>query len=504
MNNNDDGDIVDEDDAIVIHEDNDFDEADADDDDDSFQERERNNLIRGRRMSELFQQCLDRPDANSCAEFEALLAEEMAELERQVIANHEFRNELLREHGFDPEREDNDEEENNFFRSVGRVTLDQICQMLQQNTPHQLQKILAHDELPRREAQRKWSWDKNDATFTRIGHCMVGNTSLAEMTIEDGNAPFLTSQGVMALIHGIRQTKIHHLRLTDVRTDFQVLFFEHLVCQPSSNITSLSIYDTIRMSDLVTHLLEVPSSLSELSIGACPLTTSDVTLLMQGLGNTTIKSLRLCGCELGDAQMRALCQSWNNNSSGLEHLEFSTDVRFRPSRTQEVASNTFGPAGVRSLMMAVARQSNMKRLVLYGNHNIGYEGIAVIGEELPLSKLQQIEFQFVVEQKTHRKVTYTPQVQQIRNQAGRALADGVQNSLYLRQIDSCYFGVDAHIREEMEFYLESNHYLRSVLPNDVSAALSCHVLAAFGKNPDLVFYFLRERPCLMMASMNTI
>ncbi len=142
------------------------------------------------------------------------------------------------------------------------------------------------------------------------------------------------------------------------------------------------------------------------------------------------------------------------------------------------------------------------------NTTIGYEGLRLIGEALPNSKLKELVLTGTV-----KWVDYDDdddelaQAQKLKcDQAAKALVEGVRNNVHLRvlNLDEVYLPPKA--LAELNFYLEMNcNFGRHLLSQQhaLPPAIWSFLLAKFGHEVSVVFFYVRELPMLVSGGMTS-
>jgi hypothetical protein len=167
-----------------------------------------------------------------------------------------------------------------------------------------------------------------------------------------------------------------------------------------------------------------------------------------------------------------------------------------------------GPRAAQGLIQATLLFSAFKRLSLINNKAIGYEGLRLIGEALPNSKLKELVLTETVEW-----VDYDDDddelalAQELKcDQAADALVKGVRNNVHLHVLNLDEVYLPAKALAELDFYIEMNcNFGRHLLSQQhaLPPAIWSFLLAKFGHEISVVFFYVRELPMLVSGGMTS-
>jgi hypothetical protein len=379
--------------------------------------------------------------------------------------------------------------------------------MLMRDDP-QLTRFRPHLEVSLRRSDHAI----DDLDAGKLALCLKGNTHLQCLVLAAD--PNLTSRGARALASSICESQITTLDLRNYQPDVD------------SSLITILLEDGVAKSKSLQDLCfggpvgDFPalctafSSLKSLYLLHCRL-RADVQILSDGLKNTnTLETLYLDGtCWLSDQEMRILSLGLHQNSSlkvlnfdgnqiGDEGIAAFVENWNDESQIEDISlsGNRIRIEGALVLLQAVSRHPSMHTLNL-SNHEFGYDGLQRIAELVPELRLKRFEIDSctdVLADESDEEVLVA--IKDEVEAAGNAMLRGMQENVHW--IDSypdfTYF--PKHVDQGMMCYLELNKFGRYLLSRDVVPGLWSHVLACCGSRANVVYFFLREQPDLMLAA----
>lgn len=322
--------------------------------------------------------------------------------------------------------------------------------------------------------------------------------SLQELELDHVN---FTPRGAAALSKGICRSKLESMTvLLDHGTDeFVGEIFVASVVKNGRTLTKLDIHGGlwVEMKIELACSMKKNTSLKHLSFHRCGLLDIGMRSFFQiGLSNNvTLTHLVFDGCGIGDVRMRLMAENWSSTSA-LESLTLS--------------NNELGPNGVRFLLDAIRRVPSMRKLILWNNHQIGYEGLRLIGDALSQQlRLTEIDltncaqWQEYPDQASSRAQTTACQ------QASCALSQGAKSNLQIQVLKLGSVQLDPGYRwKEIQFHVGLNACGRHLLSahHDLPSSAWSHILAkcqrqAYNK-ADLTYFMLREQPDLIQTPVS--
>jgi hypothetical protein len=356
-----------------------------------------------------------------------------------------------------------------------------------------------------------FSYPLRDVDAIQLGRALKGNTVVQELQIRVDE---FSARGALELAAGIRQSQIKRLDLmVEDESDAPVvkrILLLHAI-QQSNYVRHLHISDGVCVVDALTSSL---GSLQTLKLYGC----SDLMYGVQDLSDSLIHALNLrnlClnNCDLGDDEMAILssglhssvsitnlCLSKNGigdegMSSFLEHWKDDS-----PIQELDLSWNCFGPLGAQQLMRAAATKSALLVLNLELNGNIGFEGMRMVGEELPNLTLRELYVDGCANWMHYADENSAAAKAQLvaRDRARQAIISGIQANVYLYQIRVYFL---ENFQEAIQFYLNLNKSGRYLLGenNELAPTLWCRVFAKCRTDPSVLFFFLQEQPTLVSS-----
>lgn len=191
------------------------------------------------------------------------------------------------------------------------------------------------------------------------------------------------AEGARALANGIAHSQLESLVLVGGCGPFKrLLLKEGEITWPFEN------------SPTLTSIAEQPvhrwTRLTKLFLEDFRLERTDMQSMCACLGaNTWLTSLSLKKCRVTDEGIEHFCQHWNDRSL-LESLI--------------LPRNWITSEGVECLLVASALHPALKQLVLSENWGIGWDGLRVVGEQLPHISLQDLEISNIAVRAANRDV----------------------------------------------------------------------------------------------------
>lgn len=354
-----------------------------------------------------------------------------------------------------------------------------------------------------------FSYPLCDRDAIQLGRSLKGNTVVQELQIRVDEFTF---RGAHELACGIRQSQIKRLDLTvedgndspDVK---RILLLQAI--QKSDSVRYLHISDGVCVVDALAKSLR---SLQCVKLFGCVDIKYDIQTLSDGLMHaTTLKILSLNNCWLGDAEIRILSRGLHSSSS-LTKLCLSKNrigdegmIAFieswrddSPIQSLDLSWNFIGPLGAQRLIRAAATKRALVDLNTELNRNIGFEGMRMVGEELANLKLRELCVDGCANWVHHDNETSPAAQAQVvaRDRARQAIIRGIQANVHLYQIRVYFL---ENFQEAIQFYLNLNKSGRYLLRgnNELAPALWAKVFSKCRKDPNVLYYFLRELPTLV-------
>jgi hypothetical protein len=222
-----------------------------------------------------------------------------------------------------------------------------------------------------------------------------------------------------------------------------------------------------------------------------------ISLLAHGLRcNLSVTTLRLTGCKIDDECLAVFLELWQPDS---------------PIRKLCFHNNHISGRGVLLLLRAVAGHPAMQEVSLWGNRNIGYDGLIMIGDELR----HQTNVTKVNVRECARWIEYpNPDSSEARAQdkafaqAGRSLLEGVKQNVNIKEMDASMQQLPLDVENEIDFYANLNKMGRYLLSTDhgLASTVWCNILAKcqsksiIRNKESLVYFFLCAEPSLVQQA----
>jgi hypothetical protein len=247
---------------------------------------------------------------------------------------------------------------------------------------------------------------------------------------------------------------------------------------------------TLDETQLLANVLTLDSSrLKSLQLNNCGLTNDHLRTLSPCLGQlTSMSQLQLEGNQIGDDGVAAFVEHWSLDSQ-IEKLDLS--------------GNDIQVTGVQHLVTAMANRAIKLELNLSYNHDIGFQGITLLGQAVGGRTLSKLDLSEVVRWKVCHDDTSEDAVaqKQQRRQACQALLEGVWENVFLTSLTLENNFLPIPVMDELELVVIANQDGRELLleQNALPPAFWCHLLAIQAECPSLMFLFLRELPSLMVS-----
>jgi hypothetical protein len=249
----------------------------------------------------------------------------------------------------------------------------------------------------------------------------------------------------------------------------------------------------LRLSQILTRT----ASLTSLYVRDENLGEIGISFLAHGLRcNTSVTTLQLHSCQIDDECLAAFLELWQRDS---------------PIRKLSFSDNHLSCRGAQLLLRAVAGHPAMQEVFLWGNHNIGYDGLIMIGDELR----HQTN---VTKVNVHECATWieypNPDSSEARAQntglhrAGRSLLEGVKQNVNIKEIDASRQHLPLDVENEIDFCANLNKMGRYLLSTNhgLPSTVWCYILAKcqsksiIGNKESLVYFFLCAEPSLVQQA----
>jgi hypothetical protein len=270
-----------------------------------------------------------------------------------------------------------------------------------------------------------------------------------------------------------------------------------------SQVNSISLY--ISIGDIHDMVVVLPT-IRSLTIAVVELSIVDMQLLAAGLRTShQLDELRLSNCPFTDGHIRIMTTEFLDHSAVRKKIEENRGTPFDLG----LENDAIGPIAAQSLMQATFTVSAFKTLGLGHNATIGYEGLRLIGEALPNSKLQELVLGGSVywvdyDDDDDDDDGELAQAQELKcNLAAKAFVEGVRNNIHLQKLNLEELHFPSTAIAEIDFYVDMNckfgrHLLsqQHSLPPTIWSLL----LAKFSHELSVVFFYVRELPMLVPGS----
>ncbi len=338
---------------------------------------------------------------------------------------------------------------------------------------------------------------------------MTTNTHLRELFLDD---LALDERSAVDLAGGIRYSKIEELAVFSRVFGDQTVLWQH-VCQgvqASSTIRNLLLnfagepvttsmdwlgnilsslatlekltlqyFPGVVIDQVLSNNLSKSSSLTTLSLTRCA-DDVNVNRLVQILRqSSSLKRLELDFCNINNNNLQLLVDCWHPNLS-IRSLCFE--------------STSFDLSGLQILLSAIAAgHMLLHELDLKLDFHLGYDGLRILGEALPLLT-------------TVTHVSVSPFLTSMfmegnQKKAIQALLAGMKLALQLQKLTISYDSILREFRNEFNFYADIIRHGRYLLATDhgLASTVWCRILEKC-QGPhgvSSIFYFLREQPSLV-------
>jgi hypothetical protein len=234
-----------------------------------------------------------------------------------------------------------------------------------------------------------------------------------------------------------------------------------------------------------------PLKLVNLNLGGCGLDDAGIDALVKGLNrHSSIKRLGLDYNNIGDKGVELLVESMDNGLL-LDELCLSR--------------NKLGANGVLSLMRLTSTYPSLRELDLSSCKRIRFKSLALIANELKLSKLLKLTLHVEAVHFANNKSQKAKAQQRACKMASAALVNAVKCNTHLQELDVDLIDIRMEAKQEIKFLLGVAKSVRQLLRLDEELdpfGLWCHVLAKCGTNCSLVFYMIGEKPSLIPSFEN--
>jgi hypothetical protein len=340
-----------------------------------------------------------------------------------------------------------------------------------------------------------------DFRLTEDDAAEMGNAFCSVNSLESLSfmLPFLTPITARSLAQGINRSLIKALVIVGRTMDHseEVMRPIYLEGIHGSQVNSIALYFNI--GDIHDMVIILPT-IQSLSIKFVQLSIVDMQLLVAGLKTAQqLDNLIFWRCLVTDDHMRIFTTEFLNHAAVRKKIEENCGTPFHLG----LDDNAISPIAAQRLMQATFSVSAFETLGLSNNPTIGYEGLRLIGEALPNSKLKELALGGSV-----NWVDYDDdddgelaQAQEMkRDLAAKALVEGMRSNIHLQilNIDGLHFPSTAIA--EIDFYVNMNfkfgrHLLsqQHSLPPTIWSLL----LAKFSHELSVVFFYVRELPMLV-------
>lgn len=221
-----------------------------------------------------------------------------------------------------------------------------------------------------------------------------------------------------------------------------------------------------RLREVLGSLLTVPSALEELILDNCHIGNEGITTLAGGLSdmNCQLKKISLCAAGFDDSCFPLLSNALERSPS-LEELN--------------LCGNTIGDEGAIALASVISSNRNIRHLYLSRN-NIGPEGAVAIARALSVNSTLRV-----------LSLGANP----IAVDGARALLNALEHNTSLQTSyfygDRWFDGFTAKVNRFMKLNRGGRKILNS---HDVPRSLWPYILAKSSKEPDVIYYFLQQKP----------
>jgi hypothetical protein len=388
---------------------------------------------------------------------------------------------------------------------------DELCRQLENDEPEVTEVITDFDGL--------------EFAVGRLGSAMEGNTHLVHLEMTKLN---LTEIAARALANGIYHSKLYSLGIVGAiigSPTVQQILYERIsmtqtiqqICLANVPTETLDGLDEVlvklkqldwleikevaqwspRHGQLVCDTLTPTSTITTLRLDRVHLGNDGFILVAQGLRhNMTLKSLLLASCGLRDNNIQLLIDGWHTDS---------------PLECLTLANNKIGPQGAQLLLRAAAEHPALQELDLDDNKTMGFEGLKLIGEELPAQSrsLARVSLKGCGDVTIYNDKSCRQAQKQKRagKEARKALMDGMKSnqSITLLQVFDPYDR--CKLPWSIDFYNAINGFGRRLLlsmDHPLAPMVWCHVLAKCHRQPkwstSFIYYFLCEQPSLVQPS----
>jgi hypothetical protein len=248
-------------------------------------------------------------------------------------------------------------------------------------------------------------------------------------------------------------------------------------------------------------MVTVLPAIRALAIGGVQLSVADMQVLAAGLRTSQqLEVLFFWDCPLTDEHIRIFNTEFLTHPAIRRDTEENNDTSFDLVLQNVIES----PSAAQSLIRATLTPSACKTLNLSNNPNIGYDGLRLIGEALPNSKISELLLNGVSEW-----VAYDDDDEELAetqklkcNLAAEALVQGVRNNVNLQVLNIEGLNLPSKAVDEIDFYLKLNStFGRHLLSKQQSLPLSIWsiLLAGFNDKISVVFFYVRELPMLVAS-----
>jgi hypothetical protein len=314
------------------------------------------------------------------------------------------------------------------------------------------------------------------------------------------NLPILSPNTARSLAHGIKGSYIKTIDIfgfTEMECSEEVMRTIYLDGIQNSQVDQIALYGNIGdIHDMVTVL----PAIRTLIIAFVRLSVADMQLLVAGLRTSQqLDKLLLLAVPLTDEHIRIFTTEF------LTHPTFTRKIEENHGTQCHLGlENDFiGPIAAQSLIQATLTFSVCKTLNLSHNTPIGYEGLRLIGEALPSSKLSELILTESVEWVEYdddddEELAEAQDWKCI--EAADALVEGVRNNVHLQVLNVEGLHLPALAVEEIDFYLEMNrNFGRGLLSQQhtLHPSIWSFLLAKFSDELSVVFFYVRELPMLV-------
>jgi hypothetical protein len=373
-----------------------------------------------------------------------------------------------------------------------------------------------------------------DPHATKFGACLEGNQSLKTLVF---HIRHLSPNGALAMSKGICQSQLSNLDVVfhtdepdeddehvnnhdnpDTKTVMQTLYSQGM--QHCQTLEYLSLDGCLGdVSSLVTNVL---FNIRELSIDQVELSVTETQILSDGLMQTrNLEVLSLCRCRLSNEHMRVLAASIGDDRLSIQKLtiqnqpfgddgiasfieHWNEDSKIRRLDLSE--NPNIGCRGAQQLLSAVANHIRARKLILASNRGVGYDGLYLMGQELPGKMLLEVDLQYTAEWVEYENVESKEAMEQQakRHRAGQSILEGIRGNFFLQRLKLEGVNLEPSVANEVKLYLRANRGFRWLLirQHRLPPAFWSHFLAKHRKSRSLIFLFLRELHVLMRSHVD--